>query len=139
MSSVNDFVARGKISQSDAGAVVFAPTNTTYQLHLKADGAAPSNRPVEAIIRVMARKVWTMPPGGNFIQPITGEPRVIQGRVRYLDDQQMVIQAGTMILVDLPKDDSAFEMSNGPITVGAMVQVVAQPGATLSLRETVGT
>jgi hypothetical protein len=84
---------------------------------------------VEARIRVQARKVWTVPSGGNFIQPIFGPPRIIQGRVKYADDRQLVVHAGATFLVDLPTAETAVDLPNGPIVVGAMVNVTALPGA----------
>ena len=122
--------ARGKVVAAKDGAVVFVPTGTSYELHLLApayDG--PLNALLDGIVRVTARKVYTVPSGGNFITPIFGPPRIIQGRVRALDRQAMVVQAGCPILVEFPPEDTAFEMSHGPITVGGLVNVVAQPGA----------
>jgi len=86
---------------------------------------------VEVLIRVMARKVYTVPSGGNFVQPIVGPPRIIQGRVRHLDDRQLVVQASANFIVDLPAADSAIDLDNGLITLNTMVNVVALPGATL--------
>jgi hypothetical protein len=90
--------------------------------------------PIKAAIRVVARKIWTVPSGGNFIAPILGTPRTIQGRVRSLNQGSMLVQAGTIILVEFPTDDSAFDLANGGISVGAMVNVVAQPGARIQIK-----
>jgi hypothetical protein len=83
---------------------------------------------------VLARKVLTVPPGGNFLAPIIGPPKTIQGRVRALDPKWMIVQAGTAVRVDFPPDDSAFDLARGPIAVGAFVNVIAQPGARFELR-----
>ena len=50
------------------------------------------DRPVEALVRVRARKVWTVPSGGLFVAPIFGPPRIVQGRVRALDEHEIVIR-----------------------------------------------
>jgi len=71
--------------------------------------------------------------GGNFITPIFGPPKTIQGRVRALNGRSMVVQAGTPVHVELPAEASAVEMANGPISVGSLVNVVAFPGATFEL------
>jgi hypothetical protein len=76
--------------------------------------------------------VYTVPSGGNFIQPISGEPRIVQGRVVWLSEKQLLLRAGTHVLVDLPREDSAIELGDGEIAVGSMVNVVALPGATFS-------
>src|SRR2546423_9034816 len=105
MASVTDYPARGKIIAMQDRAVVFAPENTNYELRLDVDGALDEAQVgviTEAIIKVAARKVWTVPSGGNFIEPIFGPPRKVQGRIRYLDEDQMVVQAGKAIVVSLP-------------------------------------
>ena len=115
--------------------MVFNPSGTNYELYLVPDGdAGPLNVPIKAVIRVVARKIWTVPSGGNFIAPILGTPRTIQGRVRSLNQGSMLVQAGTIILVEFPTDDSAFDLANGGISVGAMVNVVAQPGARIQIK-----
>ena len=135
MPTATDFPTPGKVIAVNDGVAVFRPRGTTYEMQLKlagAGGAAPTlNVPVEAIIRVQARKVWTVPSGGNFLTPISGPPKIVQGRVKYADGKQIVVHAGATVLVDLPATDTAVDLPNGPITVGAMVNVTALPGATV--------
>ena len=88
MPSSTDFPARGKIIEVRQSIAVFQPANTNYQLHLEFTGDGPpavSTQPIEILIRVEARKTYTVPSGGNFIQPIFGPPKIIQGRVKYAD------------------------------------------------------
>jgi len=132
MPSVNDFPARGKIIEVKTGVVVFQPSNTNYQIWLNVPDATQyqiSAHPIECLIRVSARKVYTVPSGGNFIQPIFGPPKIIQGRVKYADERTIVVQAGVPIIVDLPAAESAIDLSDGKIQVGHMANVVASPGA----------
>ena len=136
MASVSDFPTRGKIIAMQDRAVVFAPAGTNYEIRLDAEGSlegAPIGVSIEALIRVSAKKVWTVPSGGNFISPIFGPPRVVQGRIRYLDEERMVVQAGVPIIVNLPADPAAYDLVRGLLTVGALVNVAAQPGATFEL------
>ena len=141
MPSINDFPARGSVKPLTADTLIFLPTGTNYELHLKTTGteAPAQSRPVEAIIRVTARKVWTVPSGGNFIQPIFGPPRIIQGRVKWLDDRTLVVHAGTDFVVDMPASAQAIDLANGTVQVGAMVNVTALPGATIEIRTPVTT
>lgn len=127
--------ARGKVTSVAGDVVHFAPSNTTYDLHLRCPGySGPLNTLVEGIIRVKARKAYTMPSGGSFITPIYGPPRIIQGRVRSVEGNSIVLQAGTTIHVDMPAEASAVELANGPITAGGpLVNVVVFPGATFEL------
>ena len=136
MPTPNDYPARGKIIEVNGDRIVFTPLNTIYQLHLvKSGGAAVevSDRPVEILIRVKGRKVYTVPSGGNFIQPIFGPPRIIQGRVKFADDRTIVVHAGTPIICELPAADTAIDLDEGLIQVGHMANVVALPGATFQL------
>ena len=80
-----------------------------------------------------ARKIYTVPSGGNFISPIFGPPRIIQGRVRYLDETEMVVQAGVPVIVELPKDENAYDLVRGDLTVSSLVNVVVLPGARFEL------
>ena len=126
--------ARGKVTAVNDGIVTFVPYNTAYALHLAAPGyAGPMNTLVDAVIRATARKAYTVPSGGNFISPIYGTPRTIQGRVRAVDGNTIVVQAGVPIHVELPAEATAVELRRGPITAGALLNVVALPGATFEL------
>ena len=140
MSNLTDFPARGKITAVKDSLVVFNPANTNYELHLNTNGqyAGATHKPIWATIRVTARKVYTVPSGGNFIAPIFGPPRIVQGRVLFADDKTLVVQAGTHVVVDLPTSETAIDLDNGQITVGMMVNVVALPGARFSLADGAG-
>src|SRR3954469_16544092 len=147
MASVSDFRAKGKVIEVRGEGVVFQPSGTTYEIHLKVDRDAPApsaaapvqatKAPIECLIRVQARKVYTVPSGGNFVAPIFGPPKTIQGRVLYADDRSIVVQgaASAPIVVDLPSADTAIDLSEGTIRVGNLVNVVALPGATFAMLE----
>ncbi len=133
MASPTDFPAKGKVLRVVDGQVVFNPTGSNYELLLDATSVAANPEVVSGFIRVKARKVWTVPSGGNFIGPIFGSPRLVQGRVRYLDDNQMVVQASTPVIVTLPKDETAYDLANGPLMVGALVNVPVVPESKFEL------
>ena len=126
----NSAAAKGKVAGTKDGLVTFAPLGTNYELHLVAPGyGGPVGSLTHGIIRAVARKVWTVPSGGNFIAPLFGSPRTIQGRVRALNETSILVQAGAPVVVDLPADSNGIDLANGPITVGALVNVTALPGA----------
>lgn len=139
MSSENEFLARGKVIKVEEKSVVFAPSNSSYELHLEVNAKydGPADTLVDVRITAKARKVWTVPSGGNFVTPIMGAPRIVQGRVRHLTDRLAVIQASAPILVELPADDNAYDMNNGPITVGRMLNATLLPGAKFEFVSTV--
>ncbi len=110
--------------------IIFKPTGTNYELFLEGPGYdGPMNIPIELAITVQARKLWTVPSGGNFIEPIFGKPRTIQGRVKAIEGQTLVVQAGIPLHVQLPASDSAVDLNSGAVTVGHLVNVMIMPGA----------
>ena len=130
---VTDFPTKGRVARRGDAAVIVYPTGTNYELHLfLAEGAAPvveTDRPTLGLVRVKARKVYTVGSGGGFVVPILGTPRIAQGRVRLLTDTHAVVQAGASLLVELPAEDHAYDLAAGPIAVGRMVNVTILPGA----------
>lgn len=122
--------ASGKVIAVKDGLVVFTPAGTSYELHLAVPSyTGPVNTPVKCLIRVSARKVYTVPSGGNFIAPIFGPPRIVQGLVRWGNDRSLIVHAGCPIHVELPTAENAIDLDDGPIWVGRMVNVVCLPGA----------
>jgi hypothetical protein len=135
MPTVTDFPAAGRISAAGPDNVTFLPQGTNYELQLAVPGgySGPLNQRVSALIRARGRKVFTTEAGGNFVAPIFGRPTVIQGRILHVEGNQIVVRAGLPIVVDLPDGDNTIDLENGELQVGTIVNVVAQPGATLEL------
>src|SRR5512138_3646263 len=103
MATLSTTAARGKVLRVENGQVVFQPAGTNYELLLDSDVqyAGPLGTLVEGVVRAVGRKVWTVPSGGNFIEPIFGRPRIIQGRVRQAEADQLTIHAGCPIHITL--------------------------------------
>lgn len=130
-----DTSAIGKVISAAQGKVIFSPAGTNYEMHLAAPAfSGPVGVPVRGVVRVKARKIYTVPSGGLFVEPIFGSPRNIQGRIVAVDSKSMVIRAGQNVAVDFPDDETAFEMVNGGLTVGTLVKVTCWPGATFETR-----
>src|SRR4051812_27778996 len=73
MPRITDFPTRGRVSaKRDDNTIVFRPNGTNYELFLKpiAPFDGPLDEPIDALLRVSARKVYTVPSGGNFVSPI---------------------------------------------------------------------
>ncbi len=129
MPSIQDFPARGKVIEVRGPLIVFQPTNTTYHLYLAGPAyAGPLKTPVELLIRATARKIWTVPSGGNFVAPIRGTPRTIQGHVRLIEEQTIVVHAGVPIVITLPTNDSGIDLSTGAIGIASLVNAMVMPG-----------
>jgi len=137
MASATDFTARGKVTAVRDGGVVFAPSGTNYELHLAVARpyTGPVNQLLTATVRAQARKIYTVPSGGGFISPLFGPPKTIQGRALFVEQNVVVIKAGSNlpIIVDLPANDDAVDLSEGQITVGNLLNAVAFPDAIFEL------
>src|SRR4051794_29313644 len=95
MATASAIPSIGKVTAVKDGIIVFSPAGTNYEMHLISRAfAGPMNSPVKGIIRVHPKKIYTVPSGGLFINPIFGPPKTIQGRIRYIDEDQMVLHAG---------------------------------------------
>lgn len=133
MASSSDFPARGKVSRVDGDSVIFAPNGSTYELKLRVADSYQGqlNQPVDGLIKLVCRKLWTVPSGGNFVTPIQGPPRIIQGRIKYLDSREMVVQAGVPVVVRLPTAVDCMDLPNGSLEVGRLVNCTIMPGASV--------
>lgn len=128
MASSTDFPARGTVVRTEAGAVIFNPANTSYEVKLTTATDASTGR-ADALVRATGRKLLTVTSGGNFVSPIFGPPRIIQGRVKYLDQTTMVVHCGMPVIVTLPTADAAIDLAGGGLAVGVMVNLTLLPGA----------
>lgn len=121
--------SKGKVLRIEGEMIVFRPGNTTYEMHLVCpDYQGPVNEPVQLIIRASARKVYTVPSGGLFVSPIMGVPKIVQGRVKDLTDEQVTLNCGVLINIDLPKVAGGIELARGPIETGVLVNAVLLAG-----------
>lgn len=133
MANETDFATRGKVIRVEDDRVVFAPSNTSYEIELltpngRYDG--PVDTLIEGVIRAAARKIYTVPSGGGWVEPIFGKPRIIQGRIRHIDERFIVVYAGALFLIKNPDGPGSVSLSTGPIRVGGMLNATILPGLT---------
>jgi hypothetical protein len=135
MATSTDFPAHGKVLSVSNGGVVFAPANSTYQMQLATSEpyTGAIGKPIAAILRGKARKIYTVPSGGGFVSPIFGPPKIVQGWALYVDDRTVVIRGGVPFVIELPGSDDAVDLSEGAIAVGKMLNAVVFPGATFEV------
>jgi hypothetical protein len=135
MSTSTDFPARGKVIRVEDAHVIFSPANTNYEIKLTTSGRydGPVNVLIDGYVKAAARKVLTVPSGGNFVTPIFGPTRIVQGRIKYLDQTTIVVQAGLPVIVTLPAADSAYDLTSGQLAVGVLVNATILPGASFQL------
>ena len=131
--SETDFLARGKVKSIQNGLIVFIPAGTSYELYLTGTYDGPLGELVDCTVKAKARKVYTVPSGGNFITPIFGTPKIVQGRVLKASEQRLVIHSNIPFIIDLPRDESAIDLDEGGISIGKMVNAVLMAGASFEL------
>ena len=119
----------GTVVSAAEGKLVLAVEGSTYELHLECQAKLEAGQRVRGMVVVGGRKIWTVSAGGSFITPLAGRPLVVQGRVTAVDGKRMIVQAGTAVCVELPQERSAFDLMNGELVAGVMVNVTTTAGA----------
>jgi hypothetical protein len=123
--------AKGMLVSADAGTILWRPLDTSYehQLEFAGDLSSQIGRHVRGRVKVRGRKVYSVSSGGNFVQPILGTPRIIQGRVLALEGNVLFVKAGAVFAVELPTGKDTIDLASGGVSINSMVNVVAWPGA----------
>lgn len=122
-------LTRGTVVSSTGDKLILNVADTSYQLLLDCAASLVAGENVRGTIIVKARKVWTVPAGGSFISPLFGSPRVVQGKVKVADGKRLIVQAGMAVCVELPGDPTAYDLKNGELSPGVMVNITTFPGA----------
>lgn len=100
---IDEKLARGilaNVGDSDGQqTVTIAFPDTSYELRLVADGAVetePGKR-IVGTVNAQAKRIDVVDAGGRFIEPISGRPRRVQGRVIAIAGNAVVIDAGVIV------------------------------------------
>lgn len=124
----DDRVVEGRLASVGDGFIELALVGTDYRLKLAV------TRPVNArvgdkirgVIRAQARRIDIVPAGGRYVEPVTGRPRRVQGRVVAIDEKggALIVAAGPPIALRLNAGQrvEAFE-------AGQLVSTDVEPGA----------
>lgn len=127
-SSVASHFVRATLIESRPDRIVLALPGTDYRLHLVPAGpiGAAVGSPVRGRIEVHARRIDVTRVGGQFIDPVYGRPRIIQGRVvETIPESSMIVVrafAPLHVRVRPPQKPGDFE-------IGVMVNFSVDPGA----------
>ncbi|MBI1190003.1 MAG: hypothetical protein GC200_04890 [Tepidisphaera sp.] len=91
-------------SESRPAHLVFGVPNTSYQLHLVAQGEVPAAPAPDApakrllgVIRAKVRRLDVVGSGGRYVEPVMGRPRRVQGSVVICVSGAVVVDAGVPI------------------------------------------
>lgn len=108
--------------------IKFAVPNTSYELHLLPDGAVHSNigKRLIGVIKASARRVDVVGTGGQFVEPVFGRPRRVQGTVVGLTADAIVIDAGVTMHLSL----TDARQNPGQFSPGQLVACDVLDGAT---------
>ncbi len=73
--------------------------NTSYELHLLpvASPRTEVSKRILGIVRAKARRIDIVQTGGKFVEPVSGRPRRVQGRVVSVVGDSVVVDAGVPI------------------------------------------
>ncbi len=120
--------------ESSASKVVLAFPGSDYQLHLVPERpvtTTPGKR-VLGIIKAQARRVDVVRTGGQFVEPVMGRPRIVQGRV--VEVNASPNGPGTLtVLAPMPILLKLGELQHaGQFKIGDLVNTHTLPGATFA-------
>jgi hypothetical protein len=112
--------------------VVLTFPNTSYQMHLVPDGEVTGEvgKRIVGTIRASARRVDECRSGGRYVEPVYGRPRRVQGMVRAIEDDAIVVDAGVPIRCTL----TDARQKPGDFEVGDFVTFDVLDGATFAQR-----
>lgn len=79
--------------------VKFAVPNTNYELHLRPTGPIQTQvgKRLIGVIRAQARRIDVVQTGGEYIEPVYGRPRRVQGTVLRAEGGAIIVDAGVPI------------------------------------------
>jgi hypothetical protein len=101
------------------GSYLLGVPGTEYTLDLVAGGATSVavGKRVSGVISGRAQKLHRAHAGGEFIEPVEGHPRIVQGRVRDTDPtgNRLLLQAVVPMWITLSADQSARSFAAGDI------------------------
>jgi hypothetical protein len=110
---------RAEATSGAKGSYVVSIPGTEYVLDLACGGptATAQGKRVQGVVSGRAQKLHRASAGGEFIEPVEGHPRIVQGRVREVDaaGNRILLQAVIPMWITLATDQSAREFHAGDI------------------------
>ena len=101
---------------TDDQVTVLVP-GTNYRSTFKYAGSAPLQvgQRVTAVVHAPALKIEVVSDGGNYVEPLFGRPRRMQGRVveQHPKTSELLVQAGYPVRVKLPHGQTVAEFPVG--------------------------
>jgi hypothetical protein len=122
MNIETESIARGVVEGVSDHKIVLGIPATNYQLHLTltvpvAQITVPIGKRIRGIIEAQALRVFRAAGGGQFIEPIIGEPRIIAGLVFACDPsrRRLLIHVPVPIWITLEPDQTTDAFKEGDL------------------------
>ncbi|MCH2160408.1 MAG: hypothetical protein MK085_00895 [Phycisphaerales bacterium] len=119
--TLNDIAEFRLIDQDDEFVRLSIP-GTDYKLSLvpgegMADSPVQPGRRIRGRVNGSALKMHRPPAGGNYIEPVMGHPRIVQGTVIAADptNRRLLIDLVVPVWVELMESQSTAEFSTGDV------------------------
>jgi len=110
-------VCHARLEESGPEGFVVSVPHTEYmlRLHLTSPTAVAPGKRIRGVISGQAQKLHRAHAGGEFIEPVEGHPRIVQGRIRSVDagSNRVLVQAVVPMWVSLAPGQSAGEFHPG--------------------------
>jgi hypothetical protein len=124
-------ITRAVLHERDGDSVVLSIPGTEYLIRLACTGdtAAREGKRVQGVVQAKALRMHKASAGGTFIEPIHGQPRIVQGRVLAVDLQRnrLLCMAATPMWIEPFGGQSAADFSTGDL-----VNFYVQSGASFA-------
>jgi hypothetical protein len=131
MHTTDSDLVRGTLESANGNEITISLPGTDYRLRFTQGGptAVHPGKRVKGVVRMKALRMHKAEAGGAFIEPIMGQPRIVQGVVRGVD------AGANRLLVDVvvPMWVEPFDGQQATeFTAGDMVNFYAQSGASFT-------
>ena len=131
MHTTDSDLVRGTLESANGNEITISLPGSDYRLRFTQGGptAVHPGKRVKGVVRMKALRMHKAEAGGAFIEPIMGQPRIVQGVVRGVD------AGANRLLVDVvvPMWVEPFDGQQATeFTAGDMVNFYAQSGASFT-------
>jgi hypothetical protein len=133
---IDPAIARGVLaanvpaSTKEAAHIVVTFLNTNYEMHLipTTPITTPIGKRILGTIKLQAKRIDTVGTGGQYIEPVYGRPRRVQGTVLRVENGAIIIDAGVPIHATLTDARQSLDQ----FQPGQFVSFDAVAGATFT-------
>lgn len=131
MHTTDSDLVRGTLESANGNEITISLPGSDYRLRFTQGGptAVHPGKRVKGVVRMKALRMHKAEAGGAFIEPMMGQPRIVQGVVRGVD------AGANRLLVDVvvPMWVEPFDGQQATeFTAGDMVNFYAQSGASFT-------